>query len=709
MFRLKRILFIIVPAGILLLVFVYDVVRRTVEFDGGGMMYFREAGIAVAFFSIFLFLDSQRAKRGSVAPKEMGKLLITALGAVAVIGVVQMVPSGSFTELDASYVPGNSVTVFFSLILAVAVGVVAIISLLTIKDLVFHKRKKGTRRNFLIYVVTLLGASFLLFPFLAEEISVFSTGPFIGATVMIVVNSFRQNWIVYLSRREKIYCIIYSALLSLTFLALSLLLTNRTFLNKAMVFFSNPLERFVLLNMIFGATYFGMAFVTTLFHLPTAEVYERKQSELNSLHNLSRLVTRVFDFRDLVNTVTHLTREVCGARSAWLELVKREGSATVPVMDVVAMDNISREEIEKVMVTGESSLRQLVFESKKVLLIDEVSSDRRTRHIKELGIPIGSMLGVPLMSHGELIGILHATKDINFGFDQDDIDVLTTFADHVTIAIENSKLIARSLERERFQQEMLVAQQMQKRLLPQWLPNHDALDIAAVSEPSMEVGGDYFDFVDLDRNRLGVVVGDVSGKGVSAAFYMAEVKGIFQSLSKLCPSPKDLLVQANSTLMGSLEKRAFISLLYAVFDIPKATLQLARAGHCPMIRISKSTTELVRPNGLGLGLTNGELFSRSTEEMVLDLNKGDVYIFYTDGITESRNESGEEFGYERLVDLAKTVKDCAANEIKDRILSEIRLYSGSKGIADDLTLIVVKWRGSKEPKDSKLEAQGETS
>ena len=237
--------------------------------------------------------------------------------------------------------------------------------------------------------------------------------------------------------------------------------------------------------------------------------------------------------------------------------------------------------IEVITMDSESSLRRLVLDSKRALLIDDAGSDRRTRHIKKRGVSIGSLLSVPLVSQGEPIGFLHATKDFEFGFDQDDIDVMTTFADHVTIAIENSKLIEKSLKRERYQQEIMVAQQMQKRLLPQRLPYYACLDIAAVSEPSMEVGGDYYDFVKLDGDRLGVVVGDVSGKGVSAAFYMAEVKGIFQSISKLCASPRELLLRSNESLTESLERKAFISLLYGIIDMQKGTLTVARAGHCP--------------------------------------------------------------------------------------------------------------------------------
>jgi serine phosphatase RsbU (regulator of sigma subunit) len=335
-----------------------------------------------------------------------------------------------------------------------------------------------------------------------------------------------------------------------------------------------------------------------------------------------------------------------------------------------------------------------MLETRKVSTIEDILSDRRTKHLRSEGQLKGSMLSVPLISHEEVIGILHATKDLDYGFDQEDIDVLTTFADHVTIAIENSKLIAKSIERERLHQEMMVAQRMQQRLLPQRVPKVPGVDIAAISESSLEVGGDYYDFVNLGGERFGIVVGDVSGKGVSAAFYMAEVKGIFLSLSNLCASPRELLVRANHALMGSLERNAFVSLIYVMVDAEKGTMVLARAGHCPVLYISGNDCELVRPTGLGLGLTDGAVFEESTEERKICLNPNDVCVFYTDGITESRAASGEEYGYDRLVQAAIAAKHLDAERIKEAILEDVRAYIGSAEYGDDVTLVVLKWLGN---------------
>jgi phosphoserine phosphatase RsbU/P len=689
MSRLKKILLLVTAILLFLGIYVIDVVRNAVSLGGSAWLSVREIAVFVSFVLLFLFIQSARALRQTSVPKNIGQLLAYSIFVLAIVGLIAFVgKGGSDANGEMPTAPGAIATLFSSLT-AIALGLFSIITLLTIRDLIFYKRKKGTKRNFLAYAVSLVVANIAALPILPGESQLLASLLFSVTVVLIVVNSFKQNWVVYLSRREKLYSIGYSSLLFLVFLAVNILITQ-TGLEHALVAYHPPLQSFIQLNAIFGVVYFGMAFVSTLFHMPTAEVYERKQSELTSLHNLSRLVTQVFDFSDLVDSVTSMTLEVVGAKSAWLELIKGRNDQGDVLVEVVSLKNITRQQIESIAVNSDLSLRQFVIDSKRPLLIDDVNADRRTKHIKKLDIAVGSLICVPLASHGELIGFLHATKAFQYGFDQDDIDVLTTFADHVTIAIENSKLIAKSLERERFQQEIMVAQQMQKRLLPQRIPQYAGLDVAALSEPSLEVGGDYYDFVALDAHRFGVVVGDVSGKGVSAAFYMAEVKGIFQSLSRLAASPKDLLLRANQALSDSLEKNAFISLLYAIFDTEKSSVTLARAGHCPMIHISGNSTKDVRPSGLGLGLTHEKIFEDSTEETTISLKMGDVCIFYTDGLTESRNSDGEEFGVDRLVNVGVNTKKNSAESIKTSILQEVRNYTGNSTYGDDMTLVVVK-------------------
>lgn len=693
MSKINRILLLSLPAVFLPIVYVYDVIRASVEFEIVSLVIIREFIVIISFVLIAVFIKNRREAYKYKAPREIGRLLF-AYGVVLIImGITSLAQPVGLRDQESLHIRQSALSILVSSFIVIILASVSIYGLFVVRDLVLSKRRRTSRRNYFIYLVFLGGACAASLPFVPSGSSFIVSLFFTLTIVMIIVNSFRQNWIVYLSKREKIYSLIYTVLLCIILIIADIVLAQNSQLNNAFLAYSHPLHIFIRLNAINGTIYFGITFVSTLFHMPTAEVFERKQSELTSLHNLSRLVTQVFDFNDLLNTVTLMTTEVCGARSVWLELLSINDETGEISMEIVAKRNISDNEIDLISAGDGIQLQRYLLDMRKALLIEDVWSDRRTKHMKEKGFYRGSLLAVPLVSHGKLIGILHATKDYENPFEQDDIDVMTTFADHVSIAIENSRLIARSLERERLHQEMMVAQRMQKRLLPQKLPDLPFAQFAATSESSFEVGGDYYDVVTLPDGRIGIIVGDVAGKGVSAAFYMAEVKGIFLSLSTMCKTPRELLVRANRTLRESLEKNAFISVIYGVLDVQNATLTLARAGHCPALYISNNEFELIRPTGLGLGLTGGELFEQSIEERTIQLQPGDVCIFYTDGITEARNSNQEEYGYDRLIATAKELKNCSANDLKDHIFQSVKTFIGNETYTDDITLIVVKWLG----------------
>jgi serine phosphatase RsbU (regulator of sigma subunit) len=324
--------------------------------------------------------------------------------------------------------------------------------------------------------------------------------------------------------------------------------------------------------------------------------------------------------------------------------------------------------------------------------VDDIERDPRFVQLKKHRGMAGSLVVVPLVSHTGLAGILYAAKKESFGFVRDDVDAISAFADQATVAIENSRLIRESLEKERLYREMLVAQEMQKRLLPQHVPVAPTIDLDAISTPAFEVGGDYYDFMELGDGRIGIVVGDVSGKGVSAAFYMSEMKGIFQALGRICSSPKEFMVRANEALAGSIDKHSFVSLIYAILDPVSGRLTVARAGHCPMLHVSGENVAYVRPNGLGMGLSRGPTFDDAIQEEVIPLGEGDVCVLYTDGVTEARC-GDDEFGYERLMAAARSARGKNAAGIKEEILATVSRFTEHRANDDDLTLVVLKWNG----------------
>jgi serine phosphatase RsbU (regulator of sigma subunit) len=626
------------------------------------------------------------------------------------IGVSSMGLAG-YDAKALSLIPLDYATLFVGSLTSLLIGLFALVLFGVLINLVRHGRRKGKQRNAFIHIGLIITVAVSAVPLRPLDSSILTTILFALAILMAVVNSFRLPWIIEMSKREKIFALVYTFFLFILLTGFSVLISQSYPVNRSLLFYSVPLKYFVQLTVIFGSIYSGMAFVSTLFHLPTAEAFERKRTEVTSLHNLSRLVTQVFDFNELVDTVTTMTLDVCEAQSSWLEIVTptveglpvedgvspaeaQAASSCGYLVQVAGMKNTTQEAIDRLVTARERSVRDEVLESKRPVVIDDLRADSRFSHLPKSKRSKGAMVVVPLLSHGSPLGLLYATKDAEFGFVRDDVDVISAFADQATVAIENSRLIKKSIEREHLLREMMLAQDMQKKLLPQSVPMSPSVDIAASSTPALEVGGDYYDFVQLDDECIGIVVGDVSGKGVPAAFYMSEVKGIFLALAGMCHSPREFLVRANDALASSIDKHSFVSLIYGILSLRTGSLTLARAGHCPMLLLSGESVQYIRPDGLGLGLTEGRLFADVLQEHALQLARGDLGILYTDGVTEARSD-GEEYGYERLVAVAQRFRERPASEIRDEILHDIRSFvGGDEAHHDDLTLVVIKWRGT---------------
>jgi len=248
-------------------------------------------------------------------------------------------------------------------------------------------------------------------------------------------------------------------------------------------------------------------------------------------------------------------------------------------------------------------------------------------------------------------------------------------------------------EKQRLDEELRIARDIQKSLLPVEPPPMDGLSIADLCEPAREVGGDYYDFFRLGPRQLGVLVADVSGKGTSAALYMAELKGLMLALSHTERSPRRLLINVNRLLAAHLDNRSFITMMYAVVDLEAGTLTCARAGHTPLIVISGDESHLIAPEGMVLGLRlpgASERFEQILEEHTRAIAPGDVIVLYTDGITEAMDRSGELFGDAALARVLSSHHGLDAPGIRERVLREVRAFVGDAEPHDDMTMVVLK-------------------
>jgi sigma-B regulation protein RsbU (phosphoserine phosphatase) len=252
--------------------------------------------------------------------------------------------------------------------------------------------------------------------------------------------------------------------------------------------------------------------------------------------------------------------------------------------------------------------------------------------------------------------------------------------------------ILRITERERMAKELEIARRVQMSLLPKVNPVVPGYDIAGVCLPALEVGGDYYDFVMLGGRKIGIAIGDVSGKGVPAAIYMTLTKGILQSHAEDNISPKVVLSKVNSLMYKTIERNSFVSMFYAILDVQQMSIRFARAGQCPVIVAQRSGEEgkFLTPKGMALGLENGRIFDSVLEEQELDLQSGEVLVFYTDGFTEAMAPSGDEFGEQRLVDSIARHRSKPAHNMILGICGDVQRHIAERPQHDDMTMVVVK-------------------
>ncbi|MFC1477809.1 PP2C family protein-serine/threonine phosphatase, partial [candidate division KSB1 bacterium] len=409
-----------------------------------------------------------------------------------------------------------------------------------------------------------------------------------------------------------------------------------------------------------------------------------------SLFRLSSVLPTMLQFEKLLQVITLQSLDVVEADSAWLMMDSGEQEK----YELLAASNMNVSLKRMVISAPFEEVIRRISRDHKAVIIDVLQNIKEMPIDKQIRKSGCSLIGVPLITaKNKVVGILFAFKAVNYAFDQEDSEMMQAFANQTTVAIENSKLLGESLEKERLQHEFNVARDIQLKMLPKEIPHiADNIHIEAVSIPAHEVGGDYFDFIQLDGNKWGVYIGDVSGKSLSAALYMGVIKGIIQSLAHIYHSPGELLKKVNETLYANIDRRSFITFLAGTIDLKKKKFVFTRAGHTPLAWYNpdRSAWELVQPKGLGLGLDHGPIFNDIIEEVEIPLKKGTIILLYTDGVTEVFNRAGDIYGEDRLLEVLTLCQDKKVVSYTDTVIEEIDTFSRQTK-PDDITLVVMRF------------------
>ncbi|RYX85660.1 GAF domain-containing protein [bacterium] len=262
-----------------------------------------------------------------------------------------------------------------------------------------------------------------------------------------------------------------------------------------------------------------------------------------------------------------------------------------------------------------------------------------------------SMLVVPLRVRDELLGVLAVLNKQSGSFGQDDLSLLQALADQASLSVNNAMLTVEVAAQERIRRDLQIARDIQQQLLPDSCPNVPGFEIAARGTSATEVGGDYYDFFWVDDDHLGILVADVSGKGVPAALVVAMIRSAFRAQAPGNTDVRDVLAKVNSFITGDLRSNMFVTCVYGILEVSSKRFSWGRAGHEPLlVAHPEKNIDILKPDGFALGIIGAPEFSDLLEIETIELHSGDRLLLFTDGLTEAMNSKGEEFGMTRILE-----------------------------------------------------------
>ncbi len=507
-------------------------------------------------------------------------------------------------------------------------------------------------------------------------------GLFLLYLILVLLLAANVRWIAYLNFNQKLRALglfVLIEIVSATYLVAGDRLPSQLSISTVQAFLPIELLTFM---VVFVIVYSGFSILVLFFNLPTTSVFESNKIEIASFSKINQAIESNLDYTEIIGTLLDACMMETGARAGWVEWLDNDGSRYVSNKKRITDRDLKE-------LTADFSPSDTILQEQRFLLIRNA---KKYKPLRSSSTRFRSILGVPLVSSSRNFGVLYLANDLVNAFEDVSVQTVVGFAEQAGIALENAELLNNSIEVERYQEQLKIAKEVQAKLLPTQLPQNKRIEFYAVSENAYEVGGDYFDVSQSQEHIFRVAIGDVSGKGTTAAFYMAEVKGIFHALTQLTLSVRQFVLTANQALAKCLQQGFFVTLIYLEIDVRRRHIDMIRAGHTPAFYYSTrdKTVCALREGTLGLGLVRTSGFEGYLQEPVqLDYHPGDLLVLYTDGIVEARNEENEEFGYQRLGALIEQHAEANLETIAQTIVSKVKSFSEGEP-DDDFTLLAIR-------------------
>jgi len=355
-------------------------------------------------------------------------------------------------------------------------------------------------------------------------------------------------------------------------------------------------------------------------------------------------------------------------------------------------EHINRVVMQRSIARGEGLIGE-VADLGAPLLLEDAERDLRVPLYKADFIKIRSLLLLPLRFHQQVLGVLVVMNRVDGRpFGDADLNLLQSLVDQATVSIHFVKLREELNMKQRMDHDLDLARSIQASLLPKELPRISGVELAAFSYPALEIGGDYYDCFQVDEDRIGIAIADVSGKGISGAIMMAVCRSILRSQARGRQSPAEVLREVNHIIKDDVAEDIFVTMLYMVLNTKTHELVVARAGHDRPLLIQGGDSGLtpVDSAGAALGLVDKESFDSLINEVRLTLQSGSVIVAYTDGITEAMNAEQQEWGIENFCKIIKEASSEGAHSVLNRVRQQLLRYVGDTEQSDDITMIALR-------------------
>jgi len=658
-------------------------------------------GLAIFGFALFLLINS-KVPAGSLNAKEIAAVSVILL---LIWGIYQTEKNADRSLIQRLWQLGLYIGLFwlgitilesvspsiFQYAVIVLIFVSAVKLFILLRSLIFIEQSRSTAGKFRLLVFILILR--VIQWFLADSQSSFLLGDdwnsdFFNSSptgiltiiflIMAILNGFRCKWVHYLNKKQKLG-VFFAGILA-NGIAWTAIGSRGAVISN----YSAAGEIFIESVYLFFLIYASMALLALLVQLPSAGIMDKRMQQIRYLQNLGAELGSVLHKQELLSKSCELAGKMINADVTWIELEYKSG------FKFAWSAGLAGHYIADLSTGLKQDLRKLVDEDSLALLVNNTSKNPVCRRLSGGRIQAGSLLAAAVKNKDNNSGYIYSINHNRFGFTEESRGLFRAFADQIGVALENSRLAQVSIEQEVYKEELRLAHDAQMRLLPREMPNIPELEIDAFCITANEIGGDFYDIIQVSDDRTDIIIGDVSGKGASAAFYMAEMKGLMQVLAYHHDCPRDILIEINGFLKKNFEANTFVTMIYTIFFHKENKLVTARAGHPPAALVREDEIKWLESNGLGLGLATNELLRRTLKKQELYLEKGDKLIYLTDGLIEARNPNEEEYGEERYEKMLLETRHLSASGSLAAIKMSMDDFTGDEPRHDDVTLLAFK-------------------